>query len=224
MTLQRAKRLVDEARNAIVSTEEQLLLHPYPESLEQKIIGRGKLVLFAVQQYHVLSFCVSALELARDRASSPRARDFMSEMLEKTRAARDAIILFGKPLGQSEVNLEAGEPLSGAIGYSMYLYWLCSNRTSSEIAAAFLVNMPLWSANCVRVGRALKKNYEFTDDSLAFFELFAAPSSGFEEKGLEIVEEGLEQGVDPVFIRRAVRLCQRYELMFWETMWERSRC
>ena len=223
MTQQRARRLVDEARNAIVSTEEQLLLHSYAGALEKKVIGKGKLSLVAVQQNHLLGNSINALELALARSSSPCAKEFLSASLDKTRDAHDALRIFGKAIGLSAEELDAMEPLSGAIAYSLYLYWLASKRTASEIAAAFLVNMPLWGANCVRVGRALQANYGFKKEDVAFFEMFADPSPGFGEMALAAVEEGLEQGVDPVFIRRSVRLLQRYELMFWDTMWERSR-
>ena len=220
---QRAQRLIDEARNAIASTEEQLLLHPYPEALEKKGLGKGKLTLLTVQQHYVMKYNVKAVEIARERASSPSADDFMSEVVSKVRDASDALDVFGKALGLSTENLYAGEPLSGAIAYSMYVYWLASNRTTAEFAAAFLVNLPSWGNNCARVGRALQANYGFSKQDVASFNTFAIVSPELKKAGLKVVEEGLESGVDSVLIRRAVRLLMRYELMFWETMWERSR-
>jgi len=35
-----------------------------------------------------------------------------------------------------------------------------------------------------------------------------------------VVEEGLQQGADPARIRRAARLLQGFELLYWDTMWE----
>ena len=40
---------------------------------------------------------------------------------------------------------------------------------------------------------------------------------------LAVVEEGLEKGVDPLRIRRAARMLQGYELMFWDAVWDASR-
>ena len=220
---QKAKRLIEESRNAIVSTEEQLLLHPYPEALEKKGLGKGKLTMFAVQQYYVMEYNVKAVECAHERASSPIASNFMLEMVNKVRAASDALELFSKSLGLSKETICAGEPLSGAIAYSMYTHWLASNGSTAELAAAFLGNMPLWGANCARMSRALQANYDLKKEDVAFFDMFTAASPEFERMGLEVVEDGLDHGVDPVLIRRSVRLLQRYELMFWETMWERSR-
>ena len=221
---QRAQRLIEESRNAIVSTEEQLLFHPYPEALEKKGLGKGKLTMFAVQQHYIMKYNVRAVERARDRASSPIASDFMFEMVNKVRAASDALEFFGKSLGLSTETLYTGEPLSGAIAYSMYVYWLASNRSTAELAAAFLVNLPSWGNNCARLSRALQANYDLRKVEVAFFDMFTVASPELERMGLEVIEEGLDHGVDPILIRRSVRLLQRYELMFWETMWERSRC
>ena len=221
---QRAQRLIAESRNAIVSTEEQILLHPYPESLEKKGLGKGKLTMFAVQQHYCMKLNVKSMELALERVSSRYANGFMLDMVNNARAALDALELFSKSLGLSAEILNAGEPLSGAIAYSLYVNWLASNRSASELAAAFLVNMPLWGANCARVSRALQANYDFKKEEVAFFDMFATACPELEIKGLEVIEEELEHGADPVLIRRSVRLIQRYELMFWDTMWERSRC
>lgn len=220
---QRVKQLIAESRSAMISTEEQLLLHPYMEALEKKGLGKGKLPLFTVQQHYVMKYNVMGVEVARDRAASPNANDFMSEVVHNLRAASDALDHFGESLGLSTEMLYKGEPLSGAIAYSMYVYWLASKRTTAEFAAAFLVGMPSWGANCIRVGRALQANYGFAKKEIAFFDTFSVVSPELEKVGMEVIAEGLDHGVDTVLIRRSVRLLLRYELMFWDTMWERSR-
>ena len=53
--------------------------------------------------------------------------------------------------------------------------------------------------------------------------VLAGAPPGFEEQGLAVVEEGLNQGADPVRIRRAARLLQGYELLYWDTMWEAAQ-
>jgi len=100
------------------------------------------------------------------------------------------------------------------------VYWLAGNGTSAEFVGAFLVNLDVWGANCGRVSRALQANYGFVKEDVAFFDLFATAPPGFEERGLAVVEEGLSRGADPQLVRRASRMLQAYELMFWDTMWE----
>jgi hypothetical protein len=68
------------------------------------------------------------------------------------------------------------------------------------------------------MSRALQDRYALTKLDVAFFDLFATPPPGFEDRGLAVVEEGLAGGVDPAGIRRAARLLQGYELLYWDTM------
>ena len=53
------------------------------------------------------------------------------------------------------------------------------------------------------------------------FILFHLPA--FPHKGLAVVGEGLQQGADPVRIRRAARLLQWFELLYWDTVWEAAK-
>jgi len=76
------------------------------------------------------------------------------------------------------------------------------------------------------VGRELRTDQPGAPGRLrdvAFFDLFASAPPGFEEQGLSVVEEGLAQGADPVRIRRAARLLQGFELLYWDTMWEAAK-
>ena len=88
----------------------------------------------------------------------------------------------------------------------------------AEFAGAFLVNLEAWGANCARMSRALGDGYGLTAQDVAFFNLFAAAPPGFEERGLDVVDEGLAAGVEPARIRRAARLLQGFELLYWDRM------
>ena len=217
---QRARQLIDNARKAIVSTEERIRLHPYLDALERRGVGKGKLALFAGQQRHIIKSDLRSVELALSRAESAVARDFLSGMLEGERAALGALTLFGGALGLTPEQVDAAKPHPGAFAYSAYVYWLAGNGTSAEFAGAFLVNLDTWGANCGRVSRALQANYGLVKEDVAFFDLFASAPPGFEERGLAVVEEGLEKGMEPWRVNRAARMLQGYELMFWDTMWE----
>lgn len=219
----RARQLIDETRNAIMSAEERIRLHPYLDALEKRGIGKGNLSEFAGQQRHIIRNDLRSVELAVSRAEAGSAREFLSGMLEGERAALSALMPFGRALGLSPEQLDAAEPLPGAFAYCAYVNWLAGNGTSAEFAGAFLVNLAAWGANCGRVSRALQANYGLAREDVAFFDLFASAPPGFEERGLQVVEEGLEKGTDPRLVRRAARMLQGYELMFWDTMWEAVR-
>lgn len=219
----RARPLLDETRKAIASTEERIRRHPYLEALEARRVDKGKLAVFAGQQYHIIESDLRSVALIVSRSESQGARDFLSGMLQGERAALTALGSFGKALGLSPENLRAAEPLPGAFAYSAYVNWLATYGSAAEFVGAFLVNLEAWGGNCGRMSRALKSGYGLSGDDVAFFDLFAGDLTGFEAQGLVVVEEGLEQGVDPVRIRRAARLLQGFELLYWDTMWEAAK-
>ncbi|HSL98607.1 MAG TPA: hypothetical protein VK944_00575 [Candidatus Limnocylindria bacterium] len=218
-----ARRLLDEARKAIASTEERIRRHPYLEALEARGVEKKTLALFAGQQCHIIESDLRSVALILSRAESQGARDFLTGMLQGERAAFTALGAFGKALGLSPEKLHAAEPLPGAFAYSAYVNWLATYGTTAEFVGAFLVNLAAWGENCGRISRALQASYGLSGQDVAFFDLFASAPPGFEEQGLAVVEEGLAQGADPVRIRRAARLLQGFELLYWDTMWETAK-
>jgi len=219
----RARQLLYDTRKAIASTEKRIRRHPYLESLEARGVEKGKLALFAGQQCHIIGSDLRSVALIVSRAESQDARDFLTGMLQGERAAFTALVAFGQSLGLSPEKLHATEPLPGAFAYSAYVNWLATYGTAAEFVGAFLVNLPAWGENCGRISRALQVGYGLSGQDVAFFDLFASAPPGFEEQGLAVVEEGLAQGADPVRIRRAARLLQGFELLYWDTMWEAAK-
>ena len=218
-----ARQLLDDTRKAIASTEQRIRRHPYLEALEARMVEKGKLALFAGQQCHIIESDLRRVALIISRAESQGARDFLTGMLQGERAAFTALGAFGQALGLSPEKLHAEEPLPGAFAYSAYVNWLATYGTAAEFVGAFLVNLAAWGANCGRISRALQAGYGLSGEEVAFFDLFASAPPGFEDQGLAVVEEGLSQGADPVRIRRAARLLQGFELLYWDTMWEAAK-
>ncbi len=219
----RARQLLDDARKAIATTEERIRRHPYLEVLEARGVEKGKLALFAGQQCHIIESDLRSVALIISRAETQVARDFLTGMLQGERAAFTALGSFGQALGLSTEQLHAAEPLPGAFAYSAYVNWLATYGTPAEFVGAFLVNLEAWGGNCGRMSRALQAGYGLSGQDVAFFDLFAIAPPGFEEQGLAVVEEGLAQGADPIRIRRAARLLQGFELLYWDTMWEAAK-
>ena len=215
---QRARELIEEARRGIVPVEARIRQHPYLQALEGRRVDRGKLVIFAGQQRHIIESDLRSVALIVARSASQTTRDFFMGMLQGERAALEALAAFGKAVGLSGENLAAADPLPGAFAYSAYVAWLALYGSAAEFAGAFLVNLEAWGANCGRMSRALQDRYGLTKQDVAFFDLFATPPPGFEDGGLAVVDEGLAGGVDPAGIRRAARLLQGYELLYWDTL------
>jgi hypothetical protein len=152
------------------------------------------------------------------RAPAGAAQDFFRHALQGEAAAFEALMAFAAALGLTEDTLRAADPLPGAFGYSAYVTWLGCYGSAAEFAAAFLVNLPAWGANCGRVSRALQSKYGLAPAAVAFFDLFATPPAGFEEAATAVIADGVARGVEPALIRRAAHLLQGYELLYWDTL------
>lgn len=208
------RRLCEELK----PVEAKILGHPFLGALERGEVPRAGLQEFARQQYHIIASDFRSVALAVARSPAGAAQDFFRHGLQVEEAAFEALKAFGSALGLPEEELRAADPLPGAFGYSAYVTWLACYGSAAEFAAAFLVNLPAWGANCGRVSRALTSRYGLGKEAVAFFDLFAAPAPGFEEVATAVIAEGLAQGVEPGLIRRAAHLLQGYELLYWDTL------
>jgi hypothetical protein len=179
--------------------------------------------MFAGQQGYIIDSDLRSVALMVARAATPATREYFLGMLQGERAALAVLPDLAAAAGLAPGQHLAAEPLPGAFAYSAYVAWLAQYGAPAEFAGAFLVNLEAWGANCGRMSRALRSQYGCTAKDTAFLDLFAAPSSDFEERGLAVLEEGLSCGVAPAAIRRAARLLQGYELLFWDTMLEAAQ-
>lgn len=218
-----ARNLVSQTQAELATLDEQIRNHPYLQALDAGRIPRERLKLFAGEQYHIISTDLRSVALMLARFGGVIAREFFSGFLQGETAAFQSLLTFGAALGMSENELSAYDPLPGAYAYSAYVARLALYATEAEIAGAFLVNLAAWGANCGRMSRALRDRYAFQAGDVAFFDLFAAPAPAFEEGALAVIERGLAAGTPAALIRRAARLLQGYELMFWDTMFQASQ-
>lgn len=213
---------IEGVRKELQPVSARILSHPYLQALQAGRIARERLQLFATQQSHIIGSDLRSVALMVARASSEGSRGFFMELLEGERAALQALGSFAVAVGPVPSTPGADEPLPGAFAYSAYVAWLSLYGSEAEFAGAFLINLPVWGANCGRMAEALHSKYGLADADVAFFTLFATPPPGFEERPATVVAEGLAHGVIPARIRRAAALLQGYELLFWDTMAQAS--
>jgi thiaminase len=217
-----AKTVVDQIREELQRVNEQLLRHPYVDTLEQGKIARENLGVFAGEQYTIIGSDLRSAAHLVNRFGASSSRDFFLGILHGERAAWEALLTLADALGLSEAQLREHEPLAGAHAYTCYMAWLALYGSDAEIAAAYLINFPAWGQNCGRLSRILKERFGMGEKEVAFFDLFASPPATFEASALSIIQQGLDRGVEPRLIQRAARLLQAYELMYWDTLYSTS--
>lgn len=91
--------------------------------------------------------------------------------------------------------------------------WLALGGSRADLALAFLVNLDASGRNCRRLAELLRGRCD-----ISLLEFFAEPAPGFEGQALAGAARGLESGDSPERARRATRLRQAYDLLFWDTL------
>jgi hypothetical protein len=191
----------------LAPVEGSLAEHRYLAELEAGRVPQESLRVFAGEQRAIITSDRRSFEHLAHRFPRPPAGDFFREM-----AAGEAEALRLLEPFAAAVGLGADyEPLPGCQAYPAYVAWLALNGSPADVALAFLANLESWGRSCARMRHALRPVYEA--DAVAFFDFFAAPPAGFEERALALIASG-----EPASARRATRLLQAYELLYWDTL------
>jgi hypothetical protein len=202
-----AAELLASVRADLESVERALAEHRYLKELEAGRIPDESLRAFAGEQRAIIASDQKSFEHLASRFPEPPAGPFFAEMAAGEREALELLERFA-----ARVGMPGGyEPLAGCQAYPAYVAWLALNGSPAEVALAFLANLPAWGRSCVRMRDALRPAYG--DDAVAFFDFFTNSPPGFEERALAFVAGG-----EPLRARRAARLLQAYELLFWDTL------
>jgi hypothetical protein len=138
--------------------------------------------------------------------------------LERDGIARLERVFLFTAVGMDDARLQAYEPAPSRPAYTAFMAWLALYGSEAEVAAGSLVNFPACGANCGRMSRALRDRHGLTEKATAFFDLFATPPSEFEGQAMAVVADGLARGADRRRVKRAARLLQGYEKLYWDTL------
>lgn len=212
--------LLAELRQELAPVEEQLRQHPYVQAVEAGPLPRPALRRFAGEQFHSIASDLRSVALLASRyGDAAPSRAFFLGVLQGEQAAWTALEAFARAPGLTPAELEAWEPLPGAHACTACMAWLALYGSAAAAAAAYLVNCPAWGALCGRLSRALQARYGLAPADVAFFDFFATPPPDFAAQALAVIQHDLARGADPRLVRRAARLLQGYELLYWDTLW-----
>ena len=199
--------LLAVVRAELAPVERRLAGHHYLAELEAGRVPPESLRAFAGEQRAIITSDRRSFEHLAQRFPQPPAGDFFRDLAAGEEEALRLLARFGTAVG-----LDADyEPLAGCQAYPAYVAWLALNGSPADMALAFLANLESWGRSCARTRDALRPLYGA--DAVAFFDFFAEPPAGFEERALALAATG-----DPASARRAARLLQAYELLYWNTL------
>lgn len=201
-----ALALLEVVRTELAPAAQALAGHRYLAELEAGRVGEPALRAFAGEQRLIIAGDRRSFEHLAERFPEPPAGTFFADMAA---GESEALRLLGR--FADAVGLAEHEPLAGCQAYPAYVAWLALNGSPADVALAFLANLETWSRSCARMRDALRPAYG--EDAIAFFDFFAQTPPDFEERALELVAAG-----DAAPARRAARLLQAYELLYWDTL------
>lgn len=181
---------------------------------------RERLAAFAGEQHAIISGDRRSFALLASRFPESPAGGLFLGLAEGEGRALELLCAFAAAVGATEAALRAHEPAPGAQAYPSFMAWLALNGSPADVSLALLANLAAWGANCGGMAEALRARYELDEGAVAFFMFFAPPPPDFEHRLLAVLDDGLAGREPPVRARRAARLLQAYELLFWDTLAE----
>jgi hypothetical protein len=202
-----AAELLTVVRAELAPVARRLAEHRYLVELESGRVPLESLRSFAGEQRAIIASDRKSFEHLAHRFPAPPAAGFFRELAAGEAEALRLLERFAAAVGLGREY----EPLAGCQAYPAYVAWLALNGSAGDVALAFLANLETWGRSCARMRDALGPAYG--DDAVAFFEFFAQAPAGFEERALALVATG-----EPSSARRAARLLQAYELLYWDTL------
>jgi thiaminase len=213
-----AQHLCARVRQDLVDVEERIRGNPWVAELEAGRLSTEALRAFAGEQHQVIASDLRSFEVLTQRFTAEPAHDYLASMTGGERVALQALGAFATAVGLDSPALQSYEPVSGCQAYPSYVARLARDGTPAEVAGALLVNLDAWGSCCARIADALPDTHQLAPQDCAFFAHFAGPTTELERSSLEVIDAGLAQGVEPASIKRAARLLQAYELLFWESL------
>lgn len=220
--MRKAAEVVKEISAALREVDEQLRHHSYPEALERGEVPVAALRAFPGTQYHVATSDLRSMAMMVQRFGHTPGGGFLNGLLQGEFAALEGLRVLAGRLGMTREDLERYEVTPEGFAYATNMAWMAANVSVAEFAVGILVNFPAWGLTCGRMSRALRARYGFTEQETVFLDGFAnlPPLEG---AILPIIQEGLDQGVEPRLLHRAARFFQAYEKMFWDAMMAAAR-
>jgi len=122
------RTLVSEIKEALTGVGEKIRKHPYIAALEAGEIKRGRLKIFAEEQYHIISSDVRSVALLLSRwGYGPHSLEFFWVVLQGEVEALKLLLRFASALELPEERLKAYDALAGAQAYKAYMSWLAQS-------------------------------------------------------------------------------------------------
>jgi pyrroloquinoline quinone (PQQ) biosynthesis protein C len=213
-----ARRLIEQLRAELKPVDDEIANAPYLTALEHHQVSLDNLRAFVGEEYYISRSDLRADSQMLSRFGNQPHFSFFLDLVDGEAQGLALLLDFGRALGLSEQDLQAYEPRPGAQTYPSYAAWLGNYGSQADVAAAYLLNFPVFGANTGRMGVALRNVYGFSAADTAYFDYFGSLPPSFENDALNVIQDGLNSCASTADIRRSARLLQAYEKDFWDAV------
>ena len=212
-----AESLLKEMRDWLAPLNEKISRHLYIGEAEKGALPLDKVKAFVTNQYYIVSHDIKSLALMLSRSLTRGEADFFKNVLDGDVEGLKLLVKLAESLRFSVQELENYSPIPEAVAYTHYMATLASFASPGEQAMALIVNLPVWGSNCGKLSKALREKYNI--EETGFLDIFTSPMDEAEKEALKVMEGYLPGRREPM--KRAAKLIQAYELMFWNGIYEK---
>jgi hypothetical protein len=180
--LEPARQLVAQLRAELKPVDDQIAGAPFLTALERHRVSLDGLRAFTGEQYNILrSDLRSNAQMVSRFGDQPHGAFFL-DLTTGEAEARRLILDFAHALGLTERDLQAYEPRPGAQTYPHYAAWLAFYGSQADIAAAYLLNFPVFGTNTGRMAGSLAQALRLLGEGHRLLRLLRLPAAEFRDR------------------------------------------
>jgi len=209
-----ARDLLVEVRRELEPLNSSVLNCRFIQMAERGELKVEDLRSFVENQLYIVSHDAKSIALMAARATHAEESVYFADLARADLEALRALEEMAEELGASRGPVQSLKVVPHAVDYTHFLAFLAAHRNPGEQAFALIVNLPVWSAACARLLRAVRERYGLR--RTRFLELFSSVPEWVEERGLQVCERYVAEHAESM--RFFARLIQSYELSFWEAL------
>lgn len=196
---------------------QRLLAHTLWEQIEVGTLPRERLRLFALQDWWLVrdAYRLDALAIA----STPDLdmQELLMRKLQAKVGGYRLLYTFGEALGLTRQDFDTVEPLAGCMALTNFFYWELAYGQPEEKLAAVSASEDVFTAICLRIAPALMRNYQLTEEQVAFFSAHKEIATQVQPVDEHILQR-YNQPEQRRRITRTIRLSYEFEAMFYDAI------
>ncbi|HEV7509559.1 MAG TPA: hypothetical protein VGS07_32090 [Thermoanaerobaculia bacterium] len=180
-----ARHLIDQLRADLKPLNDQIAAAPTspPWSITRcRSVSLANLRAFVGEEYYISrSDLRSDSQMLSRFGNQPHSQFFLDNVTGEAQGL--ALLLdFAHALGLSERDLQAYEPRPGAQTYPSYAAWLGNYGSQADVAAAYLINFPVFGANTGRMGVRPAQRLRLLGAGHRLFRLLRLPAAELRDR------------------------------------------